>query len=476
MRFAVQLKPRDRPVTLPDELLHEQLAGEVHVRYLESIGAAPSKSNLAIVRTELPLSGCNFMTAWKSRGGNADAVYVSPPAAAQPGLGARRGPSFKPPRRPAQPDELDSSDEIKSEAGSEGGSEANRKRFSQRDPYDLVPKGAMSFSDAQLKFLYPFKAQGEDAYPSKGSRSDRDPCAPRAISLYDRYTPEELQEELAQALSISTKSIVSLQAEFTHSFPFEQLEGRLSEQEMRTALREISCKRTTRFIGLVALLLYWTHIAPKSAKSAEDGQTSVLYCAVQHYFSSARDSLRPRRAALLYILPLLLLLVRMSVETIYRRAFPKWWTTVDGEETLREMDADLEQIFDPGHQLSQISSLGTAGAAARAARAKARRRHDEGWYTTSAHVAAALPRSHYVRRQEPPGGRSSSGPLPAVGLKREMPREMREALYSEALARAEARQHRHASAESPPGEQGRGLAKSQSLKDLVRPQAPRPSR
>ena len=116
-RFGIVLKPQDRPVELSPDY-QRKLRNEFHARYLERIGATPTPANLAMVRKHMPIDNCKFTTAWKSRGGNADAVYVSPPAAARPGLGARRGPS-KPPRRPAQPDELDSSDEIKSEAGTE---------------------------------------------------------------------------------------------------------------------------------------------------------------------------------------------------------------------------------------------------------------------------------------------------------------------------------------------------------------------
>jgi len=116
-----------------------------------------------------------------------------------------------------------------------------------------------------------------------------------------------------------------------HNFPFEKIRSRLSESEMRVALEELSCKRTTRFIGLVALLLYWTHLTPLTDREVQDEQLAALYCAVQHYFSSTRDKMKARRGTLLFVLPALLLLVRVAVEALYRHAYPKWWTTVEGQ-------------------------------------------------------------------------------------------------------------------------------------------------
>lgn len=52
------------------------------------------------------------------------------------------------------------------------------------------------------------------------------------------------------------------QTEFVQNFPFEKIRERLNDGEIRIALDELSSKRTTRFIGLVALFLYWTHLAP----------------------------------------------------------------------------------------------------------------------------------------------------------------------------------------------------------------------
>lgn len=70
---------------------------------------------------------------------------------------------------------------------------------------------------------------------------------------------------------------------------------------------------------------------PLAASQISDDQLSALYCTVQEHFTSTRERLKARRATLLFVLPALLLLVRVAVEAVYRHAFPKWWTTVEGQ-------------------------------------------------------------------------------------------------------------------------------------------------
>ena len=79
----------------------------------------------------------------------------------------------------------------------------------------------------------------------------------------------------------------------------------------------------------------------------QDEQLSKLFCAVQQYFASVRDRMRRRRALLMNALPVLLLSVRMAIESLFRSAFPKWWTTIDGAETLERIDKMVEELFDP---------------------------------------------------------------------------------------------------------------------------------
>lgn len=64
-------------------------------------------------------------------------------------------------------------------------------------------------------------------------------------------------------------------------------------------------------------------------------QLAALYCTIQQDFNATRDRMKARRTTLLFSLPALLLLMRVVVEALFRHAFPKWWTTVEGEGVQR---------------------------------------------------------------------------------------------------------------------------------------------
>ena len=155
-----------------------------------------------------------------------------------------------------------------------------------------------------------------------------------------------------------------------------------------------------RFIGLLALLLYWVHMAERAKRSVADKQLGSLLCAVQTHFARVRERVKGKRSLLLTLLPLLLLSVRMACEAIFRQAFPKWWTTRDARGCLAEMDAFIEQLLDPNKYHSHLATLESSTEAIRiAAREELGvkyRSRGARFYATSTLVSSALPRGHGV--------------------------------------------------------------------------------
>ena len=126
---------------------------------------------------------------------------------------------------------------------------------------------------------------------------------------------------------------MALQAEFVKDFPFDRMRARVGEANVRLAIGELSRQRTTRFVGLLALFLYWSMLAEGAGHSVQPKQLSSLYCAVQHYVFTVRERMKRQRTQLLFVLPLLLMLARYAVEALFRQAYPKWWTTIDARDT-----------------------------------------------------------------------------------------------------------------------------------------------
>lgn len=204
------------------------------------------------------------------------------------------------------------------------------------------------------------------------------------------------------------------QAQFIQRFPFERLKDKLNADELRITMSEITSRRTARFIGMLMLFLYWYHIAFKGGKKPVEKQLSTLLCAVQQYFSSVRDRMRPRRALLMNALPVLLLSVRMTIEGLVHVAFPKWWSTTDGAQTLQRMDEMVEELFDPNAYHSHITALESTSEAIRISAKEGlglkRRSRTARFLTTSTMVSTSLPKAPLVAARRHIAGSS----LPAI--------------------------------------------------------------
>ena len=160
-KIAIPLRPREKPVDLPEEY-KSLMRNEFGVRYLESIGAAPSKSNLAMMRKYVPKEKLTFSTAWKSRGWTSDVLFISlqDPAQAKEVVQARQrraaaldiGPIDRLPTALHERDAggVGPSSPASPQAGAAGADEEDELQLT-------APSGSMPFADGQRQFLYPYR-------------------------------------------------------------------------------------------------------------------------------------------------------------------------------------------------------------------------------------------------------------------------------------------------------------------------------
>ena len=408
---SIAVKPSSN-TEVPEEA-KRVLRNELQVKYLESIGAAPTKANLALLRKNIPPETIRFTTAWKSNlAGEPDYLKVF--------FQDLPTPAEKSPRTHATDGVIELSSVLDHPPADPPAEEEDAGP-------GWVRASGINFDEARSSYLYPFKSvyarrrqvqqlaastTAPAALRTGGRRArrvvDDEPRAPppprkyvcRDSLRYQQYAEEDVELELQEELRLHTKEIVALQAQFIRLFPFERLKERLTADDLRITVTEISSKRTARFIGMLTLFLYWHHIAPKASRTAPDAQLSQLFCAVQQYFTSVRNHMRRRRALLMNALPVLLLSVRMAVEGLLRGGFPKWWTTVDGAETLARVDLMIEQMFDPNAYHSHITPLESTSEAIRIAARdelflKPRSRGAR-YLATSSIVTTALPHAPLV--------------------------------------------------------------------------------
>jgi hypothetical protein len=513
--IAIPLKGREKPVDLPKEY-KKVLENELHVRYLESIGAAPSKANMSVIRRHLPPDKCKFHTAWKSRGWVSDTLYITleDPAQSAKVLAMRKA--------AAAAADLSAIDKLPAsllQGDVSGGEEEEEDDEPDLEVAVSAPSGAMSFADAQRSFLYPFKhvsapkprharvgaamsappagstspswrrageagagssaaayaAHRPSAYGDaeeeeygdaedgerrrRGGASEDDdgelPFPPGTFDFSSRdairyapFTEREIYAELAEPLELHTKDITRLQQEFLNMFPFERL--RTSEapaagagapgkglpsiksstappeliravlstnsavavalntapmDPIEAAIRkELGSARTARFIGILALFLYWAHLPERCRVARDDERLAKLLCAVQQYFATLRTRMMRKRSSIMRTLPVLLLSARATIEGLFRAAFKKWWTTRDGKATLAAMDRTIEEMFDPCMYHTHIAPLESSTDAIRiAARqglgVRPRGSVQANLLTTSTLISTALPAAPPVQRR-----------------------------------------------------------------------------
>ena len=233
--FSLPLRPVERPVELPEEY-RKTLRNEYQVRYLESIGAAPSRANMALVRKHLPIENCKFTTAWKSRGWTQDTLYISvdPPGSSSAAAAATAARATA-----ATATEAPSMDAVWQQLQAAEGEEEDEERGDEGQ--HGAPRGNMRFDEARRSFLYPFKlrpAQLEqdrlaaasgltgggsgDAEEEEEEREGRQEEAGRTASGFDwrsrdmhkyaLHPEEEIRAEMQAQFRLHTKDIVALQA------------------------------------------------------------------------------------------------------------------------------------------------------------------------------------------------------------------------------------------------------------------------
>ncbi len=396
MSVSVPLRALERPVELTAEHTR-RIAEEFYVCYLDKLGVTPTPASLAQVKKLLPFDACKITCSWRSRGATVDSVVVSPadaPNAAESSTAPTS--SYRPPaaarrRRVANALRLLPS----AGAAAAGGGSHDERALGAVSVSPTIPRGLLPLQEAVRRFLYPFKRE-----PAAEALSA--PCTDfgaRDAHRYGHFSHDEVQADVGNELVVRTKLIRALQDSFVRDFPWRRLEARVGAAMVRLGRENLSDARTTRFVGLLVLLLYWTHIAPLSGRSIEPSRLTALLSAVQHHFSERRAQLKAKRSSLLFVLPALLLLVRVLVEALLRQHFPRWWSTVSGEKTLVAVDDSIERLLDPNGYLTHFAALrnlsgwaphGTARDKPRSSRENRARN-----FATSTYVRDALPESTF---------------------------------------------------------------------------------
>ncbi|DAZ99989.1 TPA: hypothetical protein N0F65_001993 [Lagenidium giganteum] len=371
MHLTIPLKPQDKPANFPPNFT-DTLREEYAIKYLERIGASSTAENIAAVLKNLPLEDCHIDTAWKSRGSLADVVTID---------------LFPQPRT-----------DVRHEFN------LSKASYIQRRP-DILPQhtnahaplgqtkvyhvGAvsMSFDDMKKKFLLPFKhAKSDeiDVLTAFGMKHEEPPpmlpglpalahTRPHMVSLIGRRVSQRRMkcfEERAIPPDVKFDAIRHMQNAFYSALPLNAL-GIRQEREKELLYQMLLDMSTLQLVHTMTKYLYLevfyniaclgTAVDLKQFSPPTTNELEALYLTVLDLFTKMRTKLEKEDKGVTLWVPLLLLGVRVVVETIFRTQYPLSFsvTAPTMNFVLAQQDHTITKMLDPDQHYSRIGVLET---------------------------------------------------------------------------------------------------------------------
>lgn len=132
----------------------------------------------------------------------------------------------------------------------------------------------------------------------------------------------------------------------------------LNEQTVSLALKEIQDAVTAKLVSLVAHLCYWNVFAEFSSQPLDDCHISQLFVSIQQVRSEMDFQQTYGRVWQSFIVPMLLLAVRMETELIFKNTYPLFFSIEKYEKLAMKFINDfISELLDPNLYLSRFSFL-----------------------------------------------------------------------------------------------------------------------
>jgi hypothetical protein len=266
----IPLKQTDKPLNEESvQKMKKFMVDEYAVRYLDSIGAAPTPANLRRVRKEIPLRRFKLTAAFKSRGGLEDMFYISNVEPTNQSRQTWRAHAA----RSLFSDMVD-----KRLGGLEIGEEDQQAAAAQpKDPLSLDTQPARAKSGVQKPQKLPVpQAQtkppplsldrkddvasrvalarmGEPQATSRSVRSRRERRRPaKSAPSQEGGSLLALRAQQRGRLLATVDDILSLQTLFVRSFPMGEIRARIATDELSTLVGELTSIALAKLILMIA--------------------------------------------------------------------------------------------------------------------------------------------------------------------------------------------------------------------------------
>lgn len=422
LHVSVPLKPQHTPTALPPRLT-QAVKDEFANRYLQQIGANSTPENIVMVLQHLPLEKCAVSAAWKSRGSLADvlAIDLNPKSLTQAGeapvkgVGGNRAEAAKTETEPASAPA----------PAAELFSPRRQLRGQQTRHAFQIGTVSFTFDDMKRKFLLPFKLAtpppepdvlklyGTHAAVDALSQNQVDqagaaPSSPNSVRKWKAQRRLKSVDERCIPPSSSDDTVAEMHNEFFLTLPLATLGLPEGDEDTRAVLYEaLVSPAMVELVQSTVRYLYLTVIHPST--TAKGGKRSnyeqdALFVSIAQRFAilrakmdrKQRSTARPQLAVLI---PLLLLALRVDVETLVRLQYPMSFACVAEEmaRILQVMDERISQLLDPDANWSRLAALettheaGQARASSSFQRARRHRRLRDQFFQTSAVLHGLFP-------------------------------------------------------------------------------------
>ena len=226
------------------------------------------------------------------------------------------------------------------------------------DPKDVA------YEIMKRKYIFPFNTPSnpkfstplpdlEEAYRKSGAggpvadtkKGGRKPGSDNANSngpSNDKRDRHNMNVELSEPLSITMKAISAQQKRFTAAFPFHKIKGKIKKQGMQEISDFLVSSVTRKLIGLTAHYLYWTEFRQLTGlynagyAKLPANKLRELVAGLNETWRRIETHAKASSQGVLFLLPILLLSVRVAIETIFTQAYSLWFVFENSlKETLR---------------------------------------------------------------------------------------------------------------------------------------------
>ncbi|KAG1710828.1 hypothetical protein DVH05_013553 [Phytophthora capsici] len=393
LHVTIPLKPQQTPTAAPPRLT-QAVKDEFAIRYLQGIGANSTPENIALVLQHLPVEKCTVTSAWKSRGSLSDvlAIDLNPKALTQAGQTP-----VKPEWRPG----------IKREKAGDAipmvALLSPRRLLRGQQAQHLYQIGTVcfSFDDMKRKFLLPFKLASPppqaDVLQLYGTRTETgpdlidtlslnqaeesalnttpgSPVALGAIAKWEAQRRRTSVDERRVPPEACTKTLNVMHNEFYLTLPLALLGLSEGDEGTRTMLYEaLTSPAMVELVQSTVRYLFFTVMCTPSTR--EQGRVNTeqdaLFVSIAQNFSMLRSKLERKQRSIRQLnalMPLLLLALRVDVETLVRLQYPMSFSCAEAEMTLllQTLDTRISQLLDPDANWSRLAALETTHEAGQA--------------------------------------------------------------------------------------------------------------